>query len=105
MIAERDETPSLLDERRRADVVRMEGRPRPGELRCGRLLGVGRELLVAIDEAADVVLELRQLGEDAIHLLEIGDDLALGGLALGPGRRAIDLARNGVVFLPESGNR
>src|SRR5439155_4661630 len=63
--------------------------------------------LVAIDELADVVLELRHLAEHPVDLLEKGDDLALGGFALGVSRRAppLELPGDGIVFAAQRRDR
>src|SRR6267142_1972933 len=100
VVAERDQTPALLDECGRADVIGVEHRPLPGEFRSGGLLCVRGDLFVAIDELADIVLELRQLTQHAVHLLEEGDDLTLRRLALGVSRRAtpLELPRDSIVF-------
>ncbi|PYO70671.1 MAG: hypothetical protein DMD64_16820 [Gemmatimonadetes bacterium] len=62
-------------------------------------------MLVAIDELADIVLELRQLTQHAVHLLEEGDDLALRRFALGVARRAFQLVRDGVILAAQRGDR
>ena len=86
-------------------MVRMERRPRSGEFRRSGLLGVGRELLVAVDELADVVLQPRQLRKDGIDFLEVRDDLPLGGFTLRASRRPRELAGDGIVLLPQYRNR
>src|SRR2546427_1657204 len=57
MVAQRDETPALLDEGGRANVIGVQHRTLPREFRRRRLLRVGGDLLVAIDELANVVLQ------------------------------------------------
>ena len=98
MIAERDETPSFFDEGRRTDVIGVHRRPLAGELRRRRLLRVGGELFVTVDELANLVLQLRELAQHPVDFLEVGDDLPLRRLALGASGRALELARDGVVF-------
>ena len=79
-------------------MIGVQHRSGTGEFRRGRLLGVGGDLFVAIDELTDLFLQLGQLPEHAINLLEVGDDLALRRLALGIPGRAIELPRDGIVF-------
>src|SRR5213079_2126653 len=98
MIAERDEAPALFDERGRADVIGVQDRALPRELRRGSSLRIGGELLVAIDQLADVFLQLRQLTELPVDLLEERDDLALGGFALGIAGRAVEQPGDLVVL-------
>src|SRR5207245_8168456 len=98
VIAERYQTPSLFDEGRGTDVIGVHRRPLAGELRRRRLLRVSGELLVAVDELANLVLQLRELAEHPVDFLEVGDDLPLRRLALGASGRALELARDGVVF-------
>src|SRR5262245_1923263 len=104
MVAQRNQAPPFLDERGGADVIGMNHGPLTGELGGRRLLGIGGELLVLVDELADVVLELRQLAEHPVHLLEIRDDLALGGFAFRRARRPLEPARDRVVLLAQRGD-
>src|SRR3989442_363993 len=101
MIAQRDQAPPLLDEGRGTDVVGVDRRAGAGELGGRRLRGGRGELLVAVDEFADLFLELAQLADEQIHLLEVRDDLALHRFALGAGRRGVELARDRIVLRPE----
>ncbi|PYO91178.1 MAG: hypothetical protein DMD66_00510 [Gemmatimonadetes bacterium] len=105
MVAQRDETPAFLDEGGRANVIGVQHRTLPREFRRRRLLRVGGDLLVAIDELANVVLQLRQLAQHAVDLLEVRDDLALRRFALGIPRRTVQLARDRVVFAAQRGDR
>src|SRR3989442_568428 len=85
----------------------MEDRSLTGELGRGRVLRIRGQPLVAIDELADVVLELRHLAEHPVDLLEKGDDLALGGFALGVSRRAppLELPGDSIVFAAQRRDR
>src|SRR2546422_8608296 len=56
-----------------------------------------RSLLVAVHQLADVLPELTQLGDQGVHLLEVGDDLALHRFPLGGPRNAVELAHDRVV--------
>src|SRR5437899_2563630 len=98
VIAERYQTPSFLDERRGTDVIGMHRRPLAGKLRRRRLLRVGGELFVAVHELANLVLQLREIGQHTVDFLEVGDDLPLRGFALGVAGRALELSRDGVVL-------
>ena len=105
VVAQGNETPALLDERRRTDVIGMEHRPLAGEFRRRGLLGIGGQLLVAIHELADVVLQLGQLGQRSVDLLEKRDDLALGRFPLGVAGRAVELPGDGIVLPPQRRDR
>src|SRR5258708_21133561 len=105
MVAERDQTPAFFDERGCADLVGMQHRARAREFRRRGRLGVGRELLVAVDQLADVFLQLRELTELAVDLLEERDDLSLGRFLPGVSRRALELACDQIVFSPQYRDR
>src|SRR5579859_662506 len=108
-VAEHYKTKTLFDERRRADVVGVQHRPLSREFRSSGLLRVGCNLLVAIDELADVFFQLRQLAEHAVDLLEERDDFALRRFALGARPPAaagrFELARDRIVFAPQRADR
>src|SRR5438094_953523 len=105
VVAERDEAPALLDEGRGADVVGVDGGSRPRELRGRRLRRRRGELFVAVDQLADLLLQLAQLADERVDLLEEGDDLALHHLTLGPPGRRVELARDRIVLRPQGANR
>src|SRR2546425_12081655 len=104
VIAERNETPPLLDEGGRPDVVRVHRWAAAGKLWRRRLRSRRCELLVAIDEGADLLLQVRELGDERVHLLEVADDLALDGFALGATPRRVELPGDGVVLGPQRGD-
>src|SRR6266576_2654573 len=81
VVPEGDEAPPLLVERRRTNVVGVDRGARAGELgrRCFRRRG--GDLFEAVHQLTDLLLERRQLADERVHLLEVGDDLALHGLA------------------------
>src|SRR2546422_2954604 len=64
-----------------------------------------RSLLVAVHQLADVLPELTQLGDQGVHLLEVGDDLALHRFPLGGPRNAVELAHDRVVLGPQGADR
>src|SRR5947207_1281215 len=105
VVAERDEAPPLLDEGRGADVVGVHRGPRARELGSRRLRRRRGELLVALDQLADLFLQLAQLADERVDLLEEGDDLALHYLALGPAGRGVEPARDRVVLRPQGAHR
>src|SRR5947209_869666 len=105
VVAERDEAPALLDEGRGADVVGVDGGSRPRELRGRRLRRRRGELFVAVDQLADLLLQLAQLADERVDLLEEGDDLALHHFTLGPPGRRVELARDRIVLRPQGANR
>src|SRR5256886_1660248 len=103
--AGRDAAPAILDEGRGADVVGVDGGSRPRELRGRRLRRRRGELFVAVDQLADLLLQLAQLADERVDLLEEGDDLALHHLTLGPPGRRVELARDRIVLRPQGANR
>src|SRR5947208_10855190 len=98
MIPERDEAPALFDEGGRTDVIGMEDRTRAREFRRRGRLGIGRQLLVAIDELANVLFQLCQLTQLTVDLLEETADPALRPFALRVAWRAFHLVRDAVVI-------
>ena len=62
----------------------MNRRAGAGELRRRSATSAARALLVALDQPADVFLDLAQIGQRAVHPLEQGDDVALEGLPVRP---------------------
>src|SRR2546430_137263 len=105
VVTERDEAPPLLDEGRGADVVGVHRGPRARELGSRRLRRRRRELLVAVDELADLFLQLAQLADERVDLFEERDDLALQHLTLGPAGRRVEPARDRIVLRPQGANR
>src|SRR6266576_2660139 len=81
VVPEGDEAPPLLVERRRTNVVGVDRGARAGEL--------GR----------------RQLADERVHLLEVGDDLALHGLALGNARHRLQATCDLLVLGSEGWER
>src|SRR5256886_3615170 len=98
VVPQRDEAPPLLDEGRRADVVGVDRGARAGELRRRRLRRRRGDLLEAVHQLADLLLERGQLADERIDLLEVGDDLALHGLALGAARHRLEATRDLLVL-------
>src|SRR6266480_1565311 len=90
IVPERDQAPPLFDESRRADVVCVDRGARARELRRRRLRRGGGDLLEAVHQLADLFLERRQLADERIDLLEVGDDFALHGLALSAVRHRLE---------------
>jgi hypothetical protein len=95
VIAEGDEAPTLLDEGRRAEMIRLHRGPRAGELRGrgrARRRGPGGavHLLVPLRQAAEAILQLAQLRDRAVHPLEQRDDLTLHLLARGGVSRGVE---------------
>src|SRR5665213_2981140 len=90
VIAERDEAPSLLDERRCADVIGHHYRAIAPELRCDRRRGALLHLLPLLDELLDVLAQRTKLCELELHLLEERDDLAFDLVALARCRRGLE---------------
>src|SRR5438132_1418157 len=89
----------------RPDVVGVDGGSRPRELRGRRLRRRRGELFVAVDQLADLLLQLAQLADERVDLLEEGDDLALHHFTLGPPGRRVELARDRIVLRPQGANR
>src|SRR6185437_5034637 len=105
VVPERDEAPPLFDEGGRADVVGVDRGTRAGELRCRRLRRRCRDLLEAVHQLADLLLEGRQLADERVDLLEVGDDLALHRLALGAARHRLEATRDLLVLGPQGRER
>src|SRR5205823_10896355 len=82
-----------------------DGGSRPRELRGRRLRRRRGELFVAVDQLADLLLQLAQLADERVDLLEEGDDLALHHLTLGPPGRRVEMARDRIVLRPQGANR
>src|SRR6266699_3605723 len=89
VVPEGDEAPPLLDERRRTNVVGVDRGARAGELRRRCFRRRSGDLFEAVHQLTDLLLERRQLADERVHLLEVGDDLALHGLALGTARHRL----------------
>ena len=73
---------------------------RAGELGRGGHVG-GGTLLVPLDQAADVLLHLSQVGEGAVHSLEQGDDVALERLPVGGLGGGAEACLDGLELTPE----
>src|SRR5260370_8694944 len=105
VVAQGDQTPPLLDEGRGPDAGGVGGGAGARELRRRRFRRRGADLLEAVDELADVLLQGRQLADERVDLLEVRDDLALHGLALGAARQRLEPARNRFVLGAEGRQR
>src|SRR5262245_2353973 len=106
VIPERNEAPSLLDERRRADVVRFHRGTDTGELGRGRLRGGRRlQLLVLVDQKADILFQLPHVGEQRVDLLEKEDDLLLDGVAFRLIAGLVEALRDTVVLSAQRRHR
>src|SRR2546426_8819317 len=105
VVPEGDEAPPLLDERRRTNVVGVDRGARAGELRRRCFRRRSGDLFEAVHQLTDLLLERRQLADERVHLLEVGEDLALHGLALGTARHRLQATCDLLVLGSEGGER